>query len=98
MAAANTAAAGGGSGTSSTAASPSSVAAAAAERAAERESMFRWRDRQYYGPKRWLESALRDSGTWADGKDEETKKRDSSSGNNKSPLWLGDELVSLRKH
>lgn len=27
-----------------------------------RESFSRWRERQYYGPKRWLETALRDSG------------------------------------
>lgn len=25
------------------------------------ESFTRWRDRQYYGPRRWLESALRES-------------------------------------
>ena len=27
----------------------------------ERDSFSRWRDRQYFGPRRWLESALRDS-------------------------------------
>lgn len=27
-----------------------------------RESFSRWRERQYYGPKRWLETALRESG------------------------------------
>lgn len=37
----------------------------------DRDSFTRWRDRQYFGPRRWLESALRDSsnekdnGKWA---------------------------------
>lgn len=26
------------------------------------ESFTRWRERQYFGPRRWLETALRDSG------------------------------------
>lgn len=26
----------------------------------DRENFSRWRDRQYFGPRRWLESALRD--------------------------------------
>ena len=30
-----------------------------------RDNIFRWRDRQYFGPKRWLESALRDP-AWQD--------------------------------
>lgn len=28
----------------------------------DRDSFSRWRDRQYFGPRRWLESALRDNG------------------------------------
>lgn len=31
------------------------------ERASDRDSFSRWRDRQYFGPRRWLETALRDS-------------------------------------
>lgn len=27
----------------------------------DRDSFSRWRDRQYFGPRRWLETALRDS-------------------------------------
>lgn len=27
----------------------------------DRDSFSRWRDRQYFGPRRWLESALRDT-------------------------------------
>ena len=56
----------------------------------DRESIFRWRDRQYFGPKRWLESALRDS-AWQDKDDDSTpKKRDNVL--SQSPLWLGDDL------
>lgn len=32
------------------------------ERDRDRDSFSRWRDRQYYGPRRWLETALKD--TW----------------------------------
>ena len=84
------------------AASGSSAAAAAAAAAAgtssgggasgsDRESIFRWRDRQYFGPKRWLESALRDS-AWQDKDDDSApnKKRDQAL--SQSPLWLGDDL------
>ncbi len=55
----------------------------------------RWRDRNYYGgPKRWLESALRDP-SWQDKDDssEAAKKREAAiSSIGKSPLWLGDDL------
>lgn len=30
----------------------------------ERDSFSRWRDRQYFGPRRWLENALRDNTNW----------------------------------
>lgn len=56
------------------------------DRERDRDSFSRWRDRQYYGPRRWLESALRDS-TWD--KDPENKKKDFAS---QSPLWMSDEL------
>jgi hypothetical protein len=78
------------SGTSSTASGTS----AAVESGTSRD-VFRWRDRPYYsGPKRWLESALRDS-SWQDKEDSnDAKKSASGSGNdaNQSPLWLGDDL------
>ena len=77
--------------------SPSSAAASMPERERvsqsqiDRESIFRWRERQYFGPKRWLESALRDSSAWSEGKDDsDTKKRESL--NRQCPLWLGDDL------
>ncbi|XP_046991563.1 E3 ubiquitin-protein ligase UBR5 [Schistocerca americana] len=56
------------------------------DRERERDSFSRWRDRQYYGPRRWLESALRDS-TWD--KDPESKKKEFAA---QSPLWMSDEL------
>ncbi|XP_044743814.1 E3 ubiquitin-protein ligase UBR5 isoform X2 [Chrysoperla carnea] len=51
----------------------------------DRDSFSRWRERQYFGPRRWLESALRES-SWE--KDPETKKKELSA----SPLWVSDDL------
>lgn len=49
-----------------------------------RDAIFRWRDRQYYGgPKRWLESALRDS-TWQDKDDSNDANKKASNSNNAS--------------
>lgn len=91
-----TSAGGGASGSSSTSAGAGGVASAS-ESASNRE-VFRWRDRQYYGgPKRWLESALRDS-TWQDKEDSNDGSKKSAShasansDANQSPLWLGDDL------
>ncbi|XP_044752441.1 E3 ubiquitin-protein ligase UBR5 isoform X3 [Coccinella septempunctata] len=50
----------------------------------DRENFSRWRDRQYCGPRRWLETALRDNPYE---KDSEHKKKDSA-----CPLWLSDDL------
>ncbi|CAH1643368.1 unnamed protein product [Spodoptera littoralis] len=52
----------------------------------------RWRERQYFGPRRWLESALRDTSWDKDGgnNDGESKKKDSSIA--ASPLWVSEEL------
>ncbi|GBL96595.1 E3 ubiquitin-protein ligase UBR5 [Araneus ventricosus] len=63
------------------------------DRERDRDTMFRLRDRQYSGSRRWLETALRDSGA-SDKSGEsvgtpENKKRDVSEAN---PLWLSDEL------
>ncbi|XP_066593371.1 E3 ubiquitin-protein ligase UBR5-like isoform X2 [Prorops nasuta] len=55
------------------------------ERDRDRDSFSRWRDRQYYGPRRWLENALKDS--WE--KDPDNKKKDLAS---QSPLWISEEL------
>ncbi|CAL7941705.1 unnamed protein product [Xylocopa violacea] len=55
------------------------------ERDRERDSFSRWRDRQYCGPRRWLESALKDS--WD--KDSDNKKKELAS---QSPLWISEEL------
>ncbi|XP_069354271.1 E3 ubiquitin-protein ligase UBR5 isoform X7 [Maniola hyperantus] len=55
----------------------------------ERPSEFsRWRERQYFGPRRWLESALRDT-SW-DKEGVENKKKDSAM--TASPLWVSEEL------
>ncbi|VVC87967.1 unnamed protein product [Leptidea sinapis] len=55
----------------------------------DRPSEFsRWRERQYFGPRRWLESALRDT-SW-DKEGVESKKKDSSMA--ASPLWVSEEL------
>ncbi|KAG7304394.1 hypothetical protein JYU34_011334, partial [Plutella xylostella] len=55
----------------------------------ERPSEFsRWRERQYFGPRRWLESALRDTSWEKDGA--ESKKKDSAMA--ASPLWVSEEL------
>ncbi|XP_052753603.1 E3 ubiquitin-protein ligase UBR5 [Galleria mellonella] len=55
----------------------------------ERPSEFsRWRERQYFGPRRWLESALRDTSWDKDGG--ENKKKDSAMA--ASPLWVSEEL------
>uniref|UniRef100_A0A1B6DHC7 HECT-type E3 ubiquitin transferase n=1 Tax=Clastoptera arizonana TaxID=38151 RepID=A0A1B6DHC7_9HEMI len=50
----------------------------------DRDSFSRWRDRQYFGPRRWLETALRDS-SW----EPDNKKKDFSSA---SPLWMCDDV------
>ncbi|XP_015437397.1 PREDICTED: E3 ubiquitin-protein ligase UBR5 isoform X2 [Dufourea novaeangliae] len=57
----------------------------ASERDRDRDSFSRWRDRQYSGPRRWLETALRDS--WE--KDSDNKKKELAS---QSPLWISEEL------
>ena len=56
---------------------------------ADRDNIFRWRERQYFGPKRWLETALRDP-AWQDQEKESGKEKSVMAG--PSPLWLGDEL------
>ncbi|XP_018572709.1 E3 ubiquitin-protein ligase hyd isoform X3 [Anoplophora glabripennis] len=50
----------------------------------DRENFSRWRDRQYFGPRRWLETALRDNPYE---KDSDHKKKD-----NACPLWISDDL------
>lgn len=51
--------------------------------------MFRWRDRHYLGPRRWLETALRD--TWYERDQDGSKKKDTPHPT-QSPLGLSDEL------
>ena len=104
---------GGGGSAGGVSAAPSSSAAIVVSQATDRhatssaggsdsnrDAIFRWRDRQYYGgPKRWLESALRDS-TWQDKEDSNDANKKASGSNNagsssengQSPLWLGDDL------
>lgn len=64
------------------------------DRDRDRDTMFRLRERQYSGSRRWLETALRDSGA-SDKPGEsvgssESKKREV--GGESNPLWLSDEL------
>ncbi|XP_054273224.1 E3 ubiquitin-protein ligase UBR5 isoform X2 [Macrosteles quadrilineatus] len=54
------------------------------ERSADRDSFSRWRDRQYFGPRRWLETALRDS-AW----EPDNKKKEFATA---SPLWMSDDV------
>ena len=57
----------------------------------ERDNIFRWRERQYFGPKRWLETALRDP-AWQDSDKDGGKDKLGAGAGGPSPLWLGDEL------
>ncbi|XP_064552253.1 E3 ubiquitin-protein ligase hyd [Drosophila montana] len=52
---------------------------------ADREAFSRWRDRQYYGPRRWIS---KDEYTWD--KDTDPKKKEPSS--MPSPIWISEEL------
>ncbi|XP_017873446.1 PREDICTED: E3 ubiquitin-protein ligase hyd isoform X2 [Drosophila arizonae] len=52
---------------------------------ADREAFSRWRDRQYYGPRRWIS---KDDYTWD--KDTDPKKKEPSS--IPSPIWISEEL------
>lgn len=58
---------------------------AAGSSASDRDSFSRWRDRQYYGPRRWFQ---RDESGW-DKETADTKKKDATSG---LPLWISDDL------
>ncbi|XP_060518971.1 E3 ubiquitin-protein ligase UBR5 isoform X3 [Cylas formicarius] len=50
----------------------------------DRENLSGWRERRYFGPRKWLETALRDSPY---DKDSDHKKKD-----NACPLWISDDL------
>ncbi|XP_016930962.4 E3 ubiquitin-protein ligase hyd [Drosophila suzukii] len=52
---------------------------------ADREAFSRWRDRQYYGPRRWIS---KDDYTWE--KDADSKKKEPSP--MLSPIWISEEL------
>ncbi|EDV98558.1 E3 ubiquitin-protein ligase hyd [Drosophila grimshawi] len=52
---------------------------------ADREAFSRWRDRQYYGPRRWIS---KDDYTWD--KDTDSKKKEPST--MPSPIWISEEL------
>ncbi|GAB0097413.1 E3 ubiquitin-protein ligase hyd [Sergentomyia squamirostris] len=54
--------------------------------AADRDSFNRWRDRHYFGPRRWFHTA-REESAWE--KEADTKKKEVASG---LPLWISDEL------
>ncbi|XP_055383009.1 E3 ubiquitin-protein ligase hyd isoform X2 [Condylostylus longicornis] len=54
--------------------------------ASDRDAFSRWRDRQYYGPRRWF--AQNESG-WE--KESDVKKKETNAG---PPIWISDELES----
>lgn len=73
----------------------------------DRDSFSRWRDRQYFGPRRWLENALREpwnsnsDGSLSDSNRAGSKGFASQSENvsqtpafaeQNNPIWLSDEL------
>ncbi|XP_068628932.1 E3 ubiquitin-protein ligase hyd isoform X10 [Battus philenor] len=79
---------GGGSGSGGRAGASRESSSSAQERPSE---FSRWRERQYFGPRRWLESALRDTSWDKDGGNNfENKKKDSAMA--ASPLWVSEEL------
>lgn len=55
------------------------------ERSSDSDPFNRWRDRQYLGPRRWLETALRDNSY----SDVDNKKKDMLT---QSPLWMSDDV------
>ncbi|XP_017846381.1 E3 ubiquitin-protein ligase hyd isoform X2 [Drosophila busckii] len=63
----------------------SSLSAQITSANADREAFSRWRDRQYYGPRRWIN---KEDYTWD--KDSDTKKKETSS--IPSPIWISEEL------
>lgn len=69
----------------------------------DRDSFSRWRDRQYFGPRRWLENALREPWSTSDageggrnGSKTSQNQLDSSGSYNlasqSNPIWLSDEI------
>ncbi|KAH8369432.1 hypothetical protein KR009_010813 [Drosophila setifemur] len=73
------------SATAGTALSGSSGLSAQISVNADREAFSRWRDRQYYGPRRWIS---KDDYTWE--KDADSKKKEPSP--MLSPIWISEEL------
>ncbi|XP_062127292.1 E3 ubiquitin-protein ligase hyd [Drosophila sulfurigaster albostrigata] len=51
---------------------------------ADREAFSRWRDRQYYGPRRWIN---KDDYTW----DKETDQKKKEPSTMPSPIWISEE-------
>lgn len=72
----------------------------------DRDNFSRWRDRQYFGPRRWLETALRDTAFEKDPGNSRTRRTcfffiksnvyccalDNKKKDGASPLWISDEL------
>lgn len=52
----------------------------------DRDTFSRWRDRQYFGPRRWFQSPREDA-AWE--KESEVIKKEMSSG---VPLWISEDL------
>ncbi|XP_030371392.1 E3 ubiquitin-protein ligase hyd isoform X3 [Scaptodrosophila lebanonensis] len=63
----------------------SSLSAQISSANADREAFSRWRDRQYYGPRRWIS---KEDYSWE--KDADLKKKECST--TLSPIWISEEL------
>uniref|UniRef100_A0A182T2U2 Uncharacterized protein n=1 Tax=Anopheles maculatus TaxID=74869 RepID=A0A182T2U2_9DIPT len=78
---------GSGGSSSGGAGGPSGVSGGSGLNSAEREGFGRWRDRQYFGPRRWFQGGRED--VWEKEAGGDSKKKDYSSG---YPLWVSDEM------
>ncbi|XP_063710070.1 E3 ubiquitin-protein ligase hyd isoform X2 [Culicoides brevitarsis] len=61
----------------------SGIGSSSSSLAGDRDAFGRWRDRQYFGPRKWFHP-LRDESSWDK---DDTKKKE-----NNVPLWVSDEL------
>lgn len=82
----NSGTAGGSSSATAGGAGTSSSAAGGGSGGGERDAFSRWRDRQYFNPRRWFQNS-RDDTAWE--RDTDSKKKEISTG---LPLWISDEL------
>ena len=60
----------------------------------DRDSFSRWRDRQYFGPRRWLENALREPWNNSDGSGESGRSSSSKAPGQAGPSGSGPQASS----